>query len=397
MLRQQSELERTQREIATGKRLNDLAENPAKAAQASDLDRLLAANERYGANAGAVMNRLKVGEQALTAGVDLMQRLRELAIQGANDSLDSKVRTIIAREVRDLGEQMLGLANRKTESGEYLFAGTRTTSIPFVRTGAGGAVSYVGETREREVAISGSRTIADGFAGNEVFRDITAGNGSFVTRVGAGNSGTGLIDAGETIDRGLWQTAATDGPFTVTFAVSGGATTYGVSRVDGSAVVPTGTPYQSGQPIHFLGIQVVVQGAPANGDHFAAVPATGANATEDLFKTIDRLATALETDPLDPTIRAKVSSEFGGVIQQIDQAIESLSDARSTVGTRLRALEESETLRQDEDLLIKETLSKLRDVDFAEALARLNAQMTALQVAQQAYSRISTRTLFDYL
>ena len=63
----------------------------------------------------------------------------------------------------------------------------------------------------------------------------------------------------------------------------------------------------------------------------------------------------------------------------------------------LQVIDESENFRQEQDISVKETLSKLRDVDFAEALARLNAQMTALQVAQQAYSRISSRTLFDYL
>ena len=397
MRRQQAELERTQREISTGQRLKELAESPAQAAQASDLDRFLSGSERYGANAGLATNRLRMGEVTLTSGLDVLQRVRELAVQGTNDSLDSAARKTIAHEVRDLSDQLLALANRQSESGEYLFAGTRTTSVPFLKTGSASPVSYLGDSREREVSISSSRTIADGFAGDEIFMDVTAGNGAFVTRVNATNLGSGSIDIGAVLNGAVWRGATNQGPFTVSFDESNGSITYSISRADGSIVVPPGTDYQSGKPIAFLGIQVTVQGNPAGGDTFTVVPATGSNATEDVFTTLERLANALDSGSTSAASRAQATSELGSVLQQLDQAIGNLSDTRSSIGSRLRIIDESEAFRQEQEIMVKETLSTLRDVDFAEALAPLNAQMTALQVAQQAYSRISSRTLFDYL
>jgi len=298
MLRQQAEIERTQREISSGKRLQALAESPAQAAQASDLDRYLSANERYATNADIAAARLKMGESTITSGIDLLQRIRELTVQGANDSLDVTARKAIAVEVRELNGQLMALGNRRNESGEYIFAGTQINSTPFVRTVGG--VQYQGDWREREIPISDVRSIADGFTGGEIFVDI----------------------------------------------------------VD------------------------VTAGSPN---------------TESVFDTLDRLATALETSPLTPAARAQVSTELGSVLRQVDEAINNFSDARSSIGARLQIIDESETFRVDQEIAVKETLSNLRDVDFAEALARLNAQMTALQVAQQAYSRISSRTLFDYL
>jgi flagellar hook-associated protein 3 FlgL len=397
MRRQQAELEQTQKEIATGKRLGALAESPAKAAEASDLERLLAASERYAQNANLVGSRLRTGEQTLTSAIEVMQRVRELAVQGANDSLDVSVRKMIAHEVRDLSDQVLLLANRQTDTGEFLFGGTRATTAPFLRSGTGDPVTYLGDSREREIAISSSRSISDGFAGDELFMTITAGNGAFVTGVDTDNTGTGSIDTGATVDKSQWQGSTAQGPFSVTFAVSGGTTTYAVTRGDGQEVVPSGTLYRSGDPISFAGIQIAIRGAPNDGDRFTVIPASGSAATESLFTTIDRLATALETDPLTSSSRARVNSEFGSILQQLDQALGNLNDARSSLGTRIRAIEENESFRQDQDLLLRDTLSAVQDVNFPEALARLNAQMTALQVAQQAYSRISSRTLFDYL
>ena len=40
---------------------------------------------------------------------------------------------------------------------------------------------------------------------------------------------------------------------------------------------------------------------------------------------------------------------------------------------------------------------ELQDLDYAEAISRMNQQMTGLQAAQAAYTRIGQLSLFDYL
>ena len=41
--------------------------------------------------------------------------------------------------------------------------------------------------------------------------------------------------------------------------------------------------------------------------------------------------------------------------------------------------------------------SELRDLDYAEAISRLNQQSVGLQAAQTAYTRIGQMSLFDIL
>jgi flagellar hook-associated protein 3 FlgL len=43
------------------------------------------------------------------------------------------------------------------------------------------------------------------------------------------------------------------------------------------------------------------------------------------------------------------------------------------------------------------SIGELRDLDYAEAISRMNQQLTSLQAAQAAYTRIAQLSLFDYL
>jgi flagellar hook-associated protein 3 FlgL len=403
MIRQQAEMERTQREISSGQKLRALAENPAQAARVSDLDRYLLGVERFSANADLAANRLKMGEVTISSGLDLLQRARELAVAGASDALDVTARKAIATEVRGIGEQLLSLANRRGESGEFIFAGSVSGAAPFVRTG--GVVTYAGDSLEREIPISATRTIADNFSGDDIFVDITEANGAFRTAAAIANTGRAIVDVGAVVNGTMWGNVTStpanpdySSQYKIKFSThpTTGALEYQVLKSNGSPLTSDvkGT-YQSGQAINFLGIQVSVTGTPAVGDEFTIAPTNGG--TESVFDTLDRLATALETPNLTGAKRAQISTDLGGIVNQLDQAIANFSDVRSSIGSRLNIIEESEAFAEEQEIIVKDTLSKLRDVDFAEALARLNAQMTALQVAQQAYAKISNRSLFDYL
>ena len=53
--------------------------------------------------------------------------------------------------------------------------------------------------------------------------------------------------------------------------------------------------------------------------------------------------------------------------------------------------------REDLDYTLAATLSSLRDLDYAEAISRLNQQAAGLQAAQSAYTRIGQLSLFNLL
>jgi flagellar hook-associated protein 3 FlgL len=70
---------------------------------------------------------------------------------------------------------------------------------------------------------------------------------------------------------------------------------------------------------------------------------------------------------------------------------------RTEVGSRLTMLDTQDRANDEYELQLETTRSEVRDLDFAEAVGRLNLQLTGLQAAQQAYTRVQGLSLFNFL
>jgi flagellar hook-associated protein 3 FlgL len=95
--------------------------------------------------------------------------------------------------------------------------------------------------------------------------------------------------------------------------------------------------------------------------------------------------------------RAKLANDLGQALYSMDQALEHVQTKRTSVGNRMQTLDTRVGENADTKLRIEEQVSELQDLDFAEAVSRLNLQSVALQAAQQAYVKIQGLSLFNYL
>ncbi|PKM10845.1 MAG: flagellar hook-associated protein 3 [Gammaproteobacteria bacterium HGW-Gammaproteobacteria-3] len=85
------------------------------------------------------------------------------------------------------------------------------------------------------------------------------------------------------------------------------------------------------------------------------------------------------------------------VLTDLDTALDSLLKARTSVGARLKALDDQEAQNSQFVVDSQTTLSVTQDLDFAEAISRFNIQQTALQAAQQTFTRVQNLSLFSFL
>lgn len=382
MLRSQGELARTQAQIATGKRIVTAADDPSGAVKVQQIERALAANQQYAANAAVLSGRLGTEEQALADAGNTLMRVQELALQANNGIIDAGSRQAIAVEIRARAEELLAIANRQDASGEAVFGGTRTAGRPFGRDGA--SISYAGDSGRREIQISSNQRIANGHPGDDVFLEIPGGNGIFRATAASTNTGTGILDPGTMTNRAVWV----PGTYTVQFD---SPTSYQV-RDAANAVIGAGA-YESGGSITLNGAQIAIAGNPAIGDRFTIAPA----GFLDVFSTLDSMVAALESPADTPATRSRLGSELNGIIQQLGQATDHLLNVRADVGSRLSRLDAVNSTREDLDLELNSSRSLLQDVDYSTAITRMNAQMVTLQAAQQSYTRIAGLSLFDYL
>lgn len=115
------------------------------------------------------------------------------------------------------------------------------------------------------------------------------------------------------------------------------------------------------------------------------IPETGGG-TQNIFETLEQFAIALET-----------GAPNGNIANDLDLAMNHLSTFLTLTGARQNAIESHRVLNEDIIFQGQKTRSSIEDLDFAEAISRLNLQLTTLQAAQQSFSRIQNLSLFNYL
>ena len=382
MQRLQAALDQTQRQISSGRRVLVPSDDPIAAGRALELRESLSRLQQFDRNAGIAENRLSQEETTLNSVNNVLQRVRELALQANNSTQSDETRQLIAVEMRDRLDFLVQLANQRDGSGQYLFSGNLTETAPVSRSGAGYA--YNGDQGQRFIRIGEGREIAGNDAGSEVFFRIRAGNGVFTTRVDAANAGTGVVGQTSVTDPTAWD----NGDYTVNFIDAGN---YEVVDSGGAAIV--GSAWQSGDPIAFLGVEVVLTGQPAAGDSFNVTPAP----YQDMFTTIDRLVTALEQPVTDDPSRAGMTNAINAALGDLDQAIGNVLDVRTRIGSRLSAIENQVDNNGAMALATQETIAEIEDLDYAEAISRLSLQVSTLEAAQQSFVRTQQLSLFNFL
>ncbi len=380
---QQQKLAKLQQQISTGVRLQKPSDDPSAAAKILELEQSVSLNLQFQANINLAEQRLSQQDTVLASYATVLNRVRELAVQGNNAPLDATARNALAAELDQRLEELISLANTRDANGDFLFAGYQNANAPFVAatTGSRDFVSFNGDPGIRSIQISENRRIEVDIPGQEIFMQI-ASPLALRESTAAANTGSGVLAPASVFD----ATAYAPGDYEIRFTAPG---TYDVFDVGLGANIVTGASYVDSQDIDFQGIRTSITGAPAAGDVFTI----GAGQYQDVFATVANLAETLRAAPSD-TARA---ANLGQSLADLDAALETSLNARTRLGGRLNSLE---TQREENDaqvLATRSTLSTLRDTDLAEAISQLTLEQTTLDAAQAVFARITSSSLFNFL
>ncbi|ADH60317.1 flagellar hook-associated protein 3 [Thermoanaerobacter mathranii subsp. mathranii str. A3] len=158
-------LQKNQNMLSTGKKISRPSDDPVAVATSLRIRTDIARNDAYTKNADEVQSWLDMTDTALGQLGDLLQRTRELAVEGANGTLTQADMQKIAEEIEQLKAQMIQVGNTQY-NGRYIFAGFKTTTQPFSEDNN----SYNGDNGliEFEVGAGGNK-IAVNVPGDKVF------------------------------------------------------------------------------------------------------------------------------------------------------------------------------------------------------------------------------------
>jgi len=385
----QSQMARTQTQLATNKRNLTAADDPIASARALEVTQSQSLNTQYGTNRSNAGSSLSLVESALTNGSDLVMDVQTLVVQAGNGTLSKSDRLQIATEIEGRMQDLLGIANTADGSGGYLFSGYKGSTTPFVQTDTG--ATYQGDQGQRKLQVGSSRSIAISDSGSAIFENNRTGNGSYQTRMVDGNTGGAVAGSGSVTD----ARQLTGHNYTLEFKVDNGTTTYSVTDTSASPhrAVMSDEPFVGGKQIAFEGTSFTITGAPANGDKFEVKPSE----KESIFTTMTNLVNALRDSGEDNTALATLSNKLSTASEGLKSSLDNILTVRASVGSRMKELDYLEDQGSDLNIQYKGTLSKLQDLDIVKAISDYATQQTTLEAAQKSFKTMSSLSLFNYI
>lgn len=352
--------------LSSGLRINRAADDAAGLSISEKLRAQINGLDQATRNAQDGISMIQTAEGALNEVHSMLQRMRELAVQAANDTLTAQDRQAINLELQQLHDEINAIAQRTTFNGKQLLTGSLTAQVDpsssvltATIAGAGTDTASVSSVVADAKAVSGTYTIT--------------GTGSQVTLTMGSNS--------QTLDLSSVSLAAGQS-YTLNFNQLGIQIT--VTAAAGNSGAITGANIASGLDTK----TVVVNNQAANFQ-------VGANQTDGFRvafyavqfgsnapQALSALDTALNNfaNAVNGTDNTAQVNAAQSLITAIDGGINYVSNVRSGLGAAQNRLEHAVANLgvAHENLMASE--SRIRDVDMAAEMVNF----TRAQILQQA-------------
>jgi flagellar hook-associated protein 3 FlgL len=116
---------------------------------------------------------LEVTDTTLGDVENVVRRIRDIAVQGANDTLNGNDRAGLVQELDGLRQQLVTLGNAKT-GDRYIFGGYKDGAPPFDAAGV-----YSGDTATQQVEVARNVMLPVGITGDRIFGNVNSGQDMF--------------------------------------------------------------------------------------------------------------------------------------------------------------------------------------------------------------------------
>jgi len=390
------ELFKTQQQLSTGKRVLQPSDDPLASAQIQKFKKEVARTEQFAGNIDVATRRLELEEITIEQINNQSIRLRELALQGKNGTLNATDRQVIASEVDEIIRSLDSLMNTKDVQGEFLFSGHKGFTKPYT-LGPSGRYEFNGDDGQRFLQIGPENKVASTDSGFEVFEKVPRVSGYVIPNVTQSTTVIGEVDVQGGDAEAFGTYMAANAPLTITIQ-SGNLTitdkTGAFVTPEAPAVEMDGTYTIPGDvnSIRIAGVDVEINAGGAG------------TATLDVFDQHNILNTALDLKAAMEVGEFETNEQRSRFQERMDHVLDNLKgveenniSSRASIGGRLNALEQQDLVNEDYKLFTEEALSSFEDLDYNEAISRFTLQETALQASYSSFARVQDLNLFNFI
>lgn len=178
LYKSQASMDKYLTQLHTGKKINRPSDDPVIAMKGMGYRTEVTEIEQYRRNTTEVWNWFDHSDDVLNNATKAMQRMEYLAVQAANGTNSKDELGSIEKEVKQLKEQMMEIANTSV-NGKYIFNGT-DTNIPLITKDESGDLQFnheVGRTETVDIEVSKGIKMAvnvspDGLFDEALFENI---------------------------------------------------------------------------------------------------------------------------------------------------------------------------------------------------------------------------------
>lgn len=384
----QVNLNKTQQQIAAGRRILTPSDDPIGAARALTISQSDAVNEQLAVNRKNAINTLSMAESVLGNVTSTMHNIKTLLVGAGSGVLSDQERTYIANELQGHLDQLLGQANSTDGTEAYLFSGFKSTVAPYTKT-QGGA-QYNGDQGARYLQVDTSRQIPLSEVGSAIFGNIRTSNSQFNMRPNPSNTG------------GVVATAAINVPTSANLtgnnyevAFDGAGTSFTITnKTTGVVAVPL-TAFANPHSVTVDGMTITLTNSPAPpapNDKFLIQPGN-----QDIFETLTDVINVLKQPATAVPAKLELTASLNQANANLEKSLSNVLLARTNFGTSLKELESLNNSGEGLSIIYKQELAAIQDLDYAKAITELNQNQIILQAAQQSFVKTSGLSLFSYI
>ena len=380
--------------LSTGKRINSAADDAAGLAIGARMSAQISGLNQAARNANDGVSMIQTAESAYVEVGDMLQRMRQLAVQSASETYASSDRTALNLEWQALQDEIDRISSQTTWNGFQLLDGTPgTAGVVKIQSGANAAQTVdvdFGALGGKAVTTTGTNAVEDAVGELE---DGTA-NGAFTNTITDATSAAGRIHS-----IAITNTASIE---------EGDVLVFKVESADGETVSEVAIKLSAAQAQEFEdgaatalddgdGGDVIIDTdktlSNVVGDGYGIeVDVTGANTIEIKGDGFDATDTTLgDFKIFDIKIRRGHTADLHGVgvstqakaeaaITALDTAIQSVNSQRASYGSYISRLEHASDNLKSIATNTTQSRSRVVDADYATE----TTELARTQIIQQA-------------
>lgn len=394
---QESRLNSANNQIGSQRRIHQLRDDPIAAGHLVRYQSYLTRVNNFEKNAKTLTDEFALREGYMNNSLEIMQRVRELAVTGANGIYTKEDMSNMAVEVDELLKELIQNANAISSDGNALFGGTNTKATPFeVEMGnvQGSGVSlienvrYNGNIDTNKVEVDENKYLDIDNAGNRAFwaeqqqifggRDASAWQASSDSTISV--DGVRInINAGDNVyalaakinDSGAAVRASIDPVTNGLNFESTDARQLWIQDVNGSVLNELGIVKDSSQkPPYNLGNSVKVSGG-------------------SMFDVVIAFRNAL--------LKGDTESVGGKILGSLDKGINSLVTRVAKSGSAYERAQNNALRNSNTALNVTQQVSREGDLDYTKAITDLKMLDYTYQATLSNAGKMYTSTLLNYM